>query len=309
MNVKFAGPMTELESIRESFLIALTTPVYLLVIGAEVIFSRISNREYYSLKGTFTNFYLMLFNMGLDLMIRGLSLIVLNHFFFISPLRIENAAVYWLLLLLGLDLMYYLLHVVDHYCRFFWAMHVTHHSSEEFNLTVGFRSSVLQPLYRFLYFIPLALVGFKGVDILFMYAASQIYGILVHTQAVGKLGFLEWFMVTPSHHRVHHASNPLYLDRNMGMVFIIWDRIFGTFQEEDPDVKAVYGLTKNIGERGPAGTVFHEFRDLCKDVFQPGIPFSARVKYLFGPPGWSHDGSRQTAREMRAGFRSGNQPS
>jgi sterol desaturase/sphingolipid hydroxylase (fatty acid hydroxylase superfamily) len=291
--------MTELDSLRESMLFALSTPLYLVVIGAEILFSNLRDRNFYSVKGTFTNIYLMLMNMGIDLLLRGVSLVVLNHFFVITPVRIENVILYWTVLLLAQDFMFYILHVVDHYCRLFWAVHVTHHSSEEFNLTVGFRSSVLQPLYRFLYFIPLALIGFNGVDIIFMYSATQIYGILVHTQAVGKLGFLEWFLVTPSHHRVHHASNPLYLDRNMGMVFIIWDRIFGTFQEEVSGEQAKYGLTKSKEFNGPAETIFHEFKDLVKDVCQKGISWRSRWMYIFGPPGWSHDGSRKTARELR----------
>jgi sterol desaturase/sphingolipid hydroxylase (fatty acid hydroxylase superfamily) len=104
------------------------------------------------------------------------------------------------------DLAFYTLHYVDHHCRLFWAVHVTHHSSEHFNLTTGFRSSVFQPLYRFVYFIPLTLVGFNPADIIIMYSITQIYGIIVHTEYVGKLGWLEYIMVTPSHHRVHHAS-------------------------------------------------------------------------------------------------------
>ncbi|HEX5000987.1 MAG TPA: sterol desaturase family protein [Bacteroidia bacterium] len=292
--------MTEsLESIRESSLIALTTPLYLIVIGVEVIFSNIQNRNLYSVKGTFTNFYLMLANMGLDLLVRGVSLFALTYCYSIAVIHFENVIVYWVVLLIAQDFMYYLLHVVDHYCRLFWAIHVTHHSSEEFNLTVGFRSSVLQPLYRFLYFIPLALAGFRGVDILFMYSATQIYGILVHTQTINKLGFLEWFMVTPSHHRVHHASNPLYLDRNMGMVFIIWDRMFGTFQEELPNEPATFGLTKSLENPTPLNTVFHEFQAIFRDVRKPGIPLKARLNYVLGPPGWSHDGSSLTARELR----------
>src|SRR6185295_952441 len=129
---------------------------------------------------------------------------------------------------------YWLLHFVDHKCRFFWAIHVTHHSSEEYNLTTGFRSSVFQPFYRTIYFLPLPFLGFHPLDILFMYAATQLYGVLVHTEWNLRLGWLEHLLVTPSHHRVHHASNGRYIDKNMGMVFIVWDKIFGTFAPEDP---------------------------------------------------------------------------
>ena len=194
--------------------------------------------------------------------------------------------------------MYYWLHRVDHYCRLFWAVHVTHHNSEEFNLTVGFRSSVFQPLYRFMYFIPIALMGFRGIDILFAYSATQIFGILVHTQTVNKLGFLEYIIVTPSHHRVHHGSNVRYLDKNMGMFLIIWDKLFGTFQAEETSDPVKYGLTTNIKTYNPITMVFHEWKNIVKDL-RKNVPLKAKLMYVFGPPGWSHDGSTKTSRQLR----------
>jgi len=188
------------------------------------------------------------------------------------------------------------MHRIDHYCRFFWAVHVTHHSSEEFNLTVGFRSSVFQPLYRFIYFIPLSLVGFDPLDVMFMYAATQIYGILIHTKTVGKLGFLELFLSTPSHHRVHHGSNTKYLDKNMGMIFIIWDRVFGTFEKEEEVV--VFGLTENLKSYNPMTLVFHEWRAIIEDL-KKQTSIKNKFMYVFGPPGWSHDGSRKTSKQLR----------
>jgi hypothetical protein len=130
-----------------------------------------------------------------------------------------------------------------------------------------------------------------------MYAATQIYGILIHTQYIGKLGFLEWFLSTPSHHRVHHASNIKYLDKNMGMVLIIWDRLFGTFQKEEEEV--VYGLTSNLKSYDPINMVFHEWKNIFNDLFKKKAPLKAKILYLFGPPGWSHDGSTKTSRELR----------
>ena len=134
---------------------------------------------------------------------------------------------------------------------------------------------------------------------MFIYAATQIYGILIHTKTVGKLGFLEWFLSTPSHHRVHHASNVKYLDKNMGMVFIIWDRLFGTFEAEDEKEKVVYGLTENIKTYHPLKMVFHEWINIGKDLRKPSS-IHAKFMYVFGPPGWSHDGSKKTARQLRA---------
>ncbi len=283
---------------REALLIAITTPIYAIVIGAEILFSYIHHKNYYSVKGTLSNIYLTSLNLGLDILVRGICLIVLNYFFQFKFVEISNQYAYWAVLLITQDFMYYWLHRVDHYCRMFWAVHVTHHSSEEFNLTVGFRSSVFQPLYRFFYFIPLALIGFKGIDIMFIYSATQIYGILIHTKTVNKLGFLEHFMSTPSHHRVHHASNVMYLDKNMGMVFIIWDKLFGTFVEEDKKEVVVFGLTENIKTYHPLKMVFHEWINIAKDLKKPSS-LKAKFMYIFGPPGWSHDGSKKTARQLR----------
>lgn len=287
-----------MEQFREALLIAITTPIYIIVIGAEILFSYIHNKQYYTTKGTLANIYLSALNFGLDLLVLGTCLAILSWFYKFHLFEISNVYLYWGALLLVQDFMYYWLHRVDHYCRFFWAVHVTHHSSEEFNLTVGFRSSVFQPLYRFIYFIPLALAGFKPIDIMFMYAATQIYGILIHTKTIHKLGVIEWFMSTPSHHRVHHASNIRYLDKNMGMVFIIWDRLFGTFEEERDDDEVKYGLTENIKTHHPAKIVFHEWTNIASDLQKPA-PLKAKIMYVLGPPGWSHDGSKKTAKQLR----------
>ena len=210
--------------------------------------------------------------------------------------------IYWIVLLISEDFMYYWLHRVDHDCRLFWATHVTHHSSPKFNLTVGFRSSILEPLYRFVYFIPVALCGFQPIDIAFIYAATQTWGILVHTEKINKLGLLEYIFVTPSHHRVHHGSNPKYLDKNMGMFLIIWDKLFDTFQPELPANQyqpIKYGLTKPLEKEDPVNLVIHEWKNIGKDLRKKGLSFKQRWKYLFGPPGWSHDGSTHTSDELR----------
>lgn len=297
-----------MELFREELLLAVTTPVYAVVIGAELIWSYVHEKKYYSTKGILANVYLSALNFGLDVLTRVFCLLVLGFFYqyrFFAIDKSVHPVLYWTALLVAQDFMFYWLHRVDHYCRLFWAVHVTHHSSEEFNLTVGFRSSVFQPLYRFVYFIPLSLAGFDPLDTLFMYAATQIYGILIHTKTVGKLGPLEWFLSTPSHHRVHHGSNVKYLDKNMGMVLIIWDRLFGTFQEEEEEVK--YGLTTNIGTYHPLKMVFHEWIAIRRDL-KKGTTFRHKFMYVFGPPGWSHDGSTKTSRQLRTELKLSSNP-
>ena len=205
-----------MEDFRESLLVLLTVPIYAVVIGFELFYSYFNKKGLYSTGGIVQNVYLTLMNMSLDVLIRGVCLLVLNYFYTFHFTDFTGTPIlYWAVLVISEDFMFYWLHRVDHYCRLFWAVHVTHHSSEEFNLTVGFRSSVFQPLYRFIYFIPLAFFGFKGIDIMFAYSATQIVGILVHTQTVRRLGWLEYIIVTPSHHRVHHGSNARYLDKNI----------------------------------------------------------------------------------------------
>ncbi len=288
----------------EQLLYFISTPLYIVVIGLELLLSHLSHQKSYSWKDTFQNIYLMLLNSGLDLLVRGVYVGIILSFFFDHRITdpISSPWIYWITILLFEDFMYYWLHRVDHFCRLFWATHVTHHSSPNFNLTVGFRSSVMEPLYRFVYFIPIAIFGFRPIDIAFIYAATQIWGIIVHTEKITKLGLLEYFLVTPSHHRVHHGSNPKYLDKNMGMFLIIWDKLFGTFQmelssEEYQPIK--YGLTTPLKNGNPVNLVFHEWYSLGKDFFRKDIGWKEKWNYLFGPPGWSHDGSRLTSEQIR----------
>lgn len=287
-----------MNELRESLLLMITTPIYAVVILGEMLYSYFNKKHLYSTKGLLANVYLSVLNFGLDMSIMAFCLFVLDFFYQYSLFEIQNVYMYWIVLLLTEDFMFYWLHRIDHFCRFFWAVHVTHHNSEEFNLTVGFRSSVFQPLYRYIYYIPIALMGYKGIDIMFMYAATQIYGILVHTQTVKKLGILEHILVTPSHHRVHHASNVKYLDKNMGMFLIIWDKLFGTFQAEDINEPVKYGLTSNINTYNPFKMIFHEWKNIINDLKRK-TSLMNKLYYVFGPPGWSHDGSTKTSVQLQ----------
>ncbi|MBL7767138.1 MAG: sterol desaturase family protein [Chitinophagaceae bacterium] len=285
----------------ENPVVAISLPLYTVLITAEVFLSQYQHRRYYSLKETIMNFWLNIANTLLGLSIKGFILLILAWISSYGLVTITQPYVYWTLLFLGVDLCFYIEHRCEHYSRFLWAVHVTHHSSQEFNLTTGFRSSVFRPFVSFWFFIPLVLLGFKPLDILFMDAFCQIYGILVHTRFVRKMP--HWFekvFVSPSHHRVHHASNILYLDKNMGMVLIIWDRLFGTFQEELETEPVVYGLTKNPeSPHHPFRIIFHEWHQIFKDLMKPGATMRDRLHYLLDAPGWSHDGSSKTAKELR----------
>lgn len=292
-----------MDQLHKQILLLFSIPIYAILIPLELLLSHFHNWKFYSTKETVMNIYLNLVNAGIDLLLRGLALFVLI-FFSQYQLGIHwHPVVYWVMLFFCEDIMFWFEHYVDHSVRLFWAVHVTHHSSEEYNLTTGFRSSVFMPFYRYLYFIPLALLGFRPMDILFMYAITQTYGIIVHTQAIKKLPrWIEYIFVTPSHHRVHHASNVPYLDKNMGMVLIIWDRIFGTFAEEMPEEPPRYGLTSPVETpHHPVGIIFHEWKHIAADL-KKDIPMKAKLGYLFKVPGWSHDGSRKTTKQMRAAW-------
>jgi sterol desaturase/sphingolipid hydroxylase (fatty acid hydroxylase superfamily) len=288
-------------SVHEQLLILISTPFYIIIIGLELLLSHLQHRKLYSWKDTISNIYLMLLNAGIDLGFRVVYVAVYVYLYNHKIVSWETGISYWILLLLAEDFLYYWLHRFDHEIRLFWAVHVTHHSSELMNFSVGFRSSVFQPLYRFIYFMPLAWLGFRPLDILFIYSATQIWGIFVHTELIRKMGWLEYILVTPSHHRVHHASNPKYLDKNMGMFLIVWDQLFGTFQPELPDEdyqEKKYGLTTTPDNKSPVSLVFHEWQQISKDLNHRDLNWKEKWNYLFGPPGWSHNGSRQTSREL-----------
>jgi sterol desaturase/sphingolipid hydroxylase (fatty acid hydroxylase superfamily) len=290
------------ETLKDNLALLKSMPFFILVIGLEILLSNYHHRKLYNWKETATNFSLSLANGGLDLLVRGGYLLVLSHAWDYQLFQIGNKIVYWAVLLLSIDFLMYWLHRLEHYCRLFWAVHVTHHSAEHLNATVEFRSSVFQPLYRFVFFIPLALFGFRPIDIFFVYSLMQTWGLFVHTELVRKLGVLEYFMVTPSHHRVHHASNAKYLDKNMGFVLIIWDKLFGTFQRELPAEAYEpirYGLTKPLENANPFNVIFHEWVSIVKDLRRKDIGWKTKLAYLFRAPGWSHDGSRQTSEELR----------
>lgn len=286
---------------QETWFLLCSIPFYSILIGTEILLSNWKHRNFYTLRDTFQNVYLTLINAGLDLFLRWafyvsvLAWTYQQHFF-----KIENLFLYWFALFILEDLAFYIEHRIDHYCRLFWAVHVTHHSSEHFNLTTGFRSSVFQPVYRFIYFLPLAFLGFHPFDIVFMYSITQTYGILVHTRYINRMpGWFEAVFVSPSHHRVHHASNVPYLDKNMGMCLIIWDRMFGSFQDELTEEPVKFGLVKPINNPDhPGKIIFHEWQQIGADLQKP-VSFSNKLKYIFMPPGWSHDGSTLTAKQMR----------
>lgn len=275
-------------------------PLHATVILAEMIYSHASRLHLYTGKDLITNIYLALLNFSLDLLMKGVAMGVMFYFFSFKFIDWNLSAwYYWIICFIMVDFAYYVLHLTDHKCRLLWAVHITHHNSDHFNLTTGFRSSVFEPLYRYLFFSPLAFMGFNPWTIMVCYAVGQVYGTWVHTQAIHKLGILEYILVTPSHHRVHHACNIKYLDKNIGMCFIFWDKLFGTFEAEDPNVPVKYGIYPKMPDDGPITTIFYEWRKMFKDLRQPNLKFTDYFNYIFNAPGWRHDGKGKTVKQYQ----------
>lgn len=205
----------------------------------------------------------------------------------------------WVLCFFLDDLAYYVFHRSAHRVRWFWASHVNHHTSQHYNLSTALRQTWTGFLaLGFIFRLPLMLMGFHPAMVFFCGAVNLIYQFWIHTEVIDR--FPRWFeavMNTPSHHRVHHATNPRYLDRNYAGVFIIWDRMFGTFSPEVREEPIRYGIVKQLGSFNLLWVAFHEWIGIARDVWS--APWRHKLGYLWRPPGWSHDGSRETSDTIR----------
>jgi len=200
------------------------------------------------------------------------------------------------------DLKYYWVHRAGHRIRWFWASHVNHHSSQHYNLSTALRQSWTGAFtLGFVFALPLVLIGFHPAMIAICGGFNLIYQFWIHTESIGRMP--RWFesvMNTPSHHRVHHATNPRYLDRNYAGVFIVWDKIFGTFEPEHigADERIRYGIVRQLGSFNLLYAVFHEWIAMIRDIAR--APWRYKLSYLLKEPGWTHDGSRETSDMIRA---------
>lgn len=210
----------------------------------------------------------------------------------------------WVVLFFADDLIFYWVHRISHERRFWWVSHVNHHSSQHFNLTTALRQPLTQLIVgQWIPWLALIWLGFPPAMIVVQNGVSLVYQFWIHTEAIGKMP--RWFeavMNTPSHHRVHHARNARYLDANYAGILIIWDRIFGTFIEERADEPVRYGIVKNLGGFNFLRVAFHEWIAMFQDVGR-SKSLKEVAGYVFGPPGWSPDGSRDTSATLKAKWR------
>jgi len=269
-------------------LITLAIPAFLLLLLAEAIAGAIMRRDIYEFKDAAASVSMGLGSVFVDLLAKALQFSVLTflHRFAIFSIGFQWWA--WGLLFFGDEFSYYWFHRLSHECRFFWASHVVHHSSQRYNLSTALRQTWTGSFCSFVFWLWLPIVGFAPVLIMAMKAISLLYQFWIHTELVRSMGPLEKLFNTPSHHRVHHGSNPRYIDRNHGGTLIIWDKLFGTFEPENPADPPRFGLTHNINTHNPIRIAFHEWVQMSRDAwYAPGWP--NKFRYIFGNPGWRHD--------------------
>jgi len=269
-------------------------PAFVLLLAVEALSYRHLHDEDHHLKGyerrdTATSLTMGLGNVAINVGWKLVVVVTYAALYELAPFHLPADAWWtWLLLFFADDLAYYWFHRIHHEVRVFWASHVVHHSSQHYNLSTALRQT-WTPMTALPFWAPLALLGFAPWMILTQQAISLIYQFWIHTERVKRLpAAFELFFNTPSHHRVHHGANDVYLDRNYGGILIVWDRIFGTFQGETERPR--YGLTKNIRTFRPTSVAFHEFVDLARDV-RAAKCWRERLGYVFREPGWSPDGS------------------
>jgi sterol desaturase/sphingolipid hydroxylase (fatty acid hydroxylase superfamily) len=282
-------------------LILYAIPIFIITLIIEIIVDVREKANAYETKDAVTSISMGLGNVFLGILskalIFGIFIFIYENFRFFTIPFVWWA---WILILFADDIAYYWFHRISHESRFFWASHVVHHSSQKYNLSTALRQTWTGNFLGFIFWLWLPLLGFHPVMILAQMSISLIYQYWIHTELIKKMpNWFEAILNTPSHHRVHHATNPQYLDRNHAGIFIIWDKWFGTFIPEKE--KPVYGLIKNISSFNPLYVAFHEWIGLFKDAFTSKTSFTNRLKYFIKPPGWKHDGTGILSDDIRKG--------
>ena len=280
-------------------LIQYAIPGFVILLVAEVIVTAIQHKDYYHTKDTASSLAMGIGNViigfvGKAIVFGTLSLIYQFRLFTVDMTQWWA----WVILFFADDFSYYWFHRISHSSRYFWASHVVHHSSMKYNLGTALRQTWTGNITgAFIFWLWLPLVGFSPVAVMTMQSISLLYQFWIHTEHINKFPApIEFIFNTPSHHRVHHGSDLDYLDKNHAGVLVIWDRMFGTFALENN--RPTYGLTTNINSHNPVRIAFHEWIAIGQDI-RRAPSLRTALGYVFGPPGWSHDGSRKTTKQLR----------
>jgi len=265
--------------------IALAIPVFLLLIGVEALFAWREQREYYRFNDAINDLSCGIIQQVIGAFMK--TILFAGYLFLFDRFALlnisEKSIIAWVVIFFGVDFFYYWFHRMSHEMNAPWAAHIVHHQSEEFNLAVALRQGTFQSSFSWIFYLPLAVIGFPPVMFLTMTAFNTLYQFWIHTRAIDKLGLLEWVLNTPSHHRVHHGRNPKYLDKNHAGTLIIWDRMFGTFQAEEEEV--VYGVTEPLNSWNPVWANLQYWAKLWREMKM--MPrFVDKIKFWLKPPGW-----------------------
>lgn len=264
--------------------VVLAIPVFFLLMAIEFIVLRFQKNDSYRLNDALTNI-----NCGIVSQVTGVFLKVLSVgvyilvFEYLRLFTIPNSWISFVILFILFDFCYYWAHRMSHEINLFWGGHVVHHSSEEYNLSVALRQSSTQIIWTFIFYLPLAFLGFDPVSFVLVNGLNLLYQFWIHTESIGKMGWLEKILNTPSHHRVHHGRNPKYIDKNHGGTFILFDKWFGTFQEEAE--KPTYGITTPVNSWNPVKINLEHYKNMWNEIGL--IPsWKDKIRYLFYKPGW-----------------------
>jgi len=266
----------------------LAIPFFFLLIGVELVVARLVERDVYRLSDSVNDLSCGILQQVAEVFLKtalfaGYAWLFASHRLFEVP---ATAAWAWAACFLGVDFLYYWFHRFSHEVSAGWAAHVVHHQSEEYNLTVALRQGAFQPAFSWVFYLPLALLGFPPAMFLAAASFNTLYQFWIHTRLIGRLGTLEWVLNTPSHHRVHHARNPKYIDRNHGGTLIVWDRLFGTFGQEHDE--PVYGITRPLASWNPVWANLHQWSEMWDVARRAKRPLD-KLRVLWKRPGWRPD--------------------
>jgi sterol desaturase/sphingolipid hydroxylase (fatty acid hydroxylase superfamily) len=268
-------------------LIIYAIPIFIIMLIAEIIFTAKISHTKWDWKDTGASLCMGIGNVLTGFLTKVLVFTAYMLVYSFSIFEFGTGTLWWILLFFAEDFTYYWFHRLSHNIRYLWASHVVHHSSQHYNLSTALRQTWTgQASGAFIFWLWLPLVGFHPLMVLTMQSISLIYQFWIHTEAIIKLPrWFEFIFNTPSHHRVHHSSETQYLDKNHAGVLIVWDKLFGTYISEKPNVFPTYGLTKNITSKNPFFIAFHEWRDMALDFWQ-APNFRIRWLMVFGNPGF-----------------------
>ncbi|MFD0941384.1 sterol desaturase family protein [Pedobacter boryungensis] len=264
--------------------IALSIPIFFILIGIELAYTFYKKLGYYRINDSIANL-----SQGIGQQITGLfmkTVLFFGYTYIFEHWRLFNlpdTIWTWIILFIGVDFFYYWFHRMSHEINALWAAHIVHHQSEEYNLTVALRQSWFQSWFSWIFYLPLAFIGFDPLMFVTLSAFNTLYQFWIHTRTIKSMGFLERIINTPSHHRVHHGTNPKYIDKNHAGSLIIWDKMFGTFQKEEEEV--YYGITTPLASWNPVWANIHYWAELLNTA-KKSDSLPDKIKVFIKPPGW-----------------------